>query len=70
MANWTIRNAPHWDEVICPECENEMELQEDDIQDGELVICSRCGSEFEVVTRPFELRRIEDATFVQHRQAS
>lgn len=58
MANWTIRNAPHWDQVVCPECENELQLQEDDIREGELVCCNVCGTEFEVLTRPFELKRV------------
>lgn len=68
MPTWTIRNAPHWDQVVCPECENELQLQEDDIQDGELVCCNVCGSEFEVMTRPFELKRVEDAPATMYRQ--
>jgi lysine biosynthesis protein LysW len=70
MANWTIRNAPHWDQVVCPECEDELQLQEDDIEEGELVSCSACGAEFEVMTQPFELRRIEDGVSTLHKRAS
>jgi len=70
MANWTIRNAPHWDQVVCPECENELQLQEDDIQEGELVCCNVCGAEFEVMTRPFELKRVEEAPATMYRHAS
>jgi DNA-directed RNA polymerase subunit RPC12/RpoP len=57
MARWT---SPHWDQVVCPECQNDLDLQQDDVSEGEVVQCSNCGSRFEVMTNPFELRRTED----------
>jgi transcription initiation factor TFIIIB Brf1 subunit/transcription initiation factor TFIIB len=60
MARWNSRTLPHWDQIVCPECANNLDLQEDDISDGEIVSCADCGAAFEVMTRPFELRRIED----------
>jgi len=50
----------HWDQLACPECQCELDVQQDDIKDGEIVSCTDCGSQFEVMTRPFDLRRIED----------
>lgn len=58
MSRWNSRN--HWDEVVCPECRSDIDLQEDDVVEGEIVTCANCGSGFEVMTRPFELRRVED----------
>lgn len=60
MARWISRTLPHWDQLVCPECQYDLDLQEDDIREGEVVSCGDCGSQFEVMTHPFELRRIED----------
>ena len=39
----------------CPECEAELELQ-DDVEKGEIVTCSDCGADLEVVgMAPVEL---------------
>jgi DNA-directed RNA polymerase subunit RPC12/RpoP len=71
MAHWTIRNAPHWDQLLCPECQNELRIQEDDAREGELVTCNSCSSQFEVMTQPFELKRVEEeAAGPWHRRAS
>ena len=45
----------------CPECENELDLEEDEVEEGDVVACEECGTEFEVVgIEPLELARIED----------
>jgi alpha-aminoadipate/glutamate carrier protein LysW len=47
--------------VICPECENELDIEEDEVNEGEIVSCTECGSDFEVVAvEPLELTRVED----------
>ena len=47
--------------VICPECENDLDIEEDEVDEGEVVSCKECGSDFEVVAvEPLELTRIED----------
>jgi alpha-aminoadipate carrier protein LysW len=47
--------------VICPECENELDIEEDEVDEGEIVSCTECGSDFEVVAvEPLELTRVED----------
>jgi alpha-aminoadipate/glutamate carrier protein LysW len=60
MSRWNSRRIPQWDQLVCPQCQNDLDLQQDDVNEGEIVSCSNCGSEFEVMTRPFELRRTED----------
>lgn len=47
--------------VICPECESDLDIEEDDVDEGEVVSCPECGTDFEVVTvEPLELSRVED----------
>jgi alpha-aminoadipate carrier protein LysW len=47
--------------VNCPECENDLDIQEDDVEEGEIVSCSECGTDFEVVTvTPLELKAVEE----------
>jgi alpha-aminoadipate/glutamate carrier protein LysW len=47
--------------VLCPECETDLDIEEDDVEEGDVVSCSECGSDFEVVTtNPLELNKVED----------
>jgi lysine biosynthesis protein LysW len=46
--------------VLCPECESDLDLDEDDVEEGDVVECPECGTEFEVVsTGPLELAKTE-----------
>lgn len=61
MARWNFRSRfPHGDQVECPECQNDLDVQQDDAREGETVSCPSCGASFEVMTNPFELRRVGD----------
>lgn len=47
--------------VYCPECENNLDVEEDEVDEGEIVSCSECGTDFEVVTvNPLELKPVEE----------
>ncbi len=47
--------------VYCPECENDLDIEEDEVDEGEIVSCAECGTDFEVVTvNPVELKPVED----------
>ncbi|HEY0263461.1 MAG TPA: hypothetical protein VGC07_02955 [Granulicella sp.] len=47
--------------VICPECDSPLDLDPDEVEEGEVVQCDECGVEVEVVsTDPLELMAIED----------
>jgi alpha-aminoadipate carrier protein LysW len=47
--------------VICPECETDLDIEEDEVDEGEVVSCPECGSDFEVVAvEPLELTRVEE----------
>ena len=45
--------------VICPECESDLDIEEDEVDEGEVVSCPECGTDFEVVAvEPLELSRV------------
>ena len=47
--------------VLCPECEHNLDVDEDDVDDGEVISCPECGTDFEVVTAsPLELKAVEE----------
>lgn len=46
---------------ICPECESVLDFDEDEIEEGDVVACDECGTEYEVVaTEPLELSKVDD----------
>ena len=46
--------------IVCPECESDIDVDEDELDEGEVVSCTECGSDFEVVTtEPLELSKGE-----------
>lgn len=47
--------------ILCPECESNIDVDQEEMEEGEIVSCPECGTDFEVVTtEPFELVRVED----------
>lgn len=47
--------------AICPECETDLDLDEEELEEGEIVSCPECGTDFEVVTvSPLELNPVEE----------
>jgi alpha-aminoadipate carrier protein LysW len=47
--------------VLCPECESDLDVEEDELDEGEILSCSECGSDFEVVgVEPLELTKVSD----------
>lgn len=47
--------------VLCPECESDLDVAQDEVDEGEIVSCPECGTDFEVVTaNPLELNRVAD----------
>ena len=44
----------------CPECESELDIELGEIEEGDVVACNECGTEFEVVAAdPLELARVD-----------
>jgi alpha-aminoadipate/glutamate carrier protein LysW len=45
--------------VYCPECETDLDIEEDEVDEGAVVSCPECGSDFEVITvNPIELKMV------------
>jgi alpha-aminoadipate carrier protein LysW len=47
--------------VVCPECDNPLDIDVDDVEEGEIVTCDECGTELEVVSSdPLELAAVDE----------
>jgi alpha-aminoadipate/glutamate carrier protein LysW len=45
----------------CPECENNLDIELDEVEEGDVVACDECGTEYEVVgVEPLELTRVDE----------
>ena len=50
--------------VFCPECESDLDIDEEEVEEGEVVSCAECGTDFEIVTtNPIELKTVGDDEF-------
>lgn len=47
--------------VLCPECETDLDIDPEEVEEGEIVSCVECGTDFEVVTaNPLELKLVSE----------
>lgn len=47
--------------VVCPECDNPLDIDADEVDAGEIVQCDECGTDLEVVSSdPLELAPVDD----------
>ena len=47
--------------IYCPECETNLDIEEDEVDEGEIVSCPECGMDFEVITvSPIELKAVDE----------
>jgi alpha-aminoadipate carrier protein LysW len=45
----------------CPECENALDFEVDEVDVGDVVVCDECGTEYEIVgLEPLEISRLDD----------
>jgi len=45
----------------CPECENDLDIDVEEAEEGDVVACTECGTEYEIVgVEPLELSKVED----------
>lgn len=45
----------------CPECESLLDFEEDEVEEGDVIVCDECGTEFEIVsTEPLEMARVDE----------
>ena len=49
---------------VCPECDTPLSFAEDEVDEGEIILCEECGAEYEVVgTDPIELSKVEENAY-------
>ncbi len=47
--------------MLCPECDSALDMDEEDVEEGDSITCDECGTEYEVVaTDPLELARVDE----------
>ena len=47
--------------MLCQECDTALDIDTEDIEEGDAVTCDECGTEYEVVaTEPLELARVDE----------
>ncbi len=45
---------------VCPECDNPLDIDVDEVDEGETVICEECGTELEIVSvEPLEIAPVD-----------
>ena len=45
----------------CPECENELDIELDEVEESDMIACDECGTEYKIVgVEPLELSKVED----------
>jgi alpha-aminoadipate carrier protein LysW len=55
--------------VYCPECETDLDIEEDEVDEGEIVSCPECGTDFEIITvNPVELKSVEEEGYVEEEE--
>jgi alpha-aminoadipate carrier protein LysW len=55
--------------VYCPECDTNLDLEEDEMDEGDVVSCPECGTEFEIITiNPIELKPVEDEGYEEEEE--
>lgn len=47
--------------VVCPECDNPLDIDVDDVEEGEIIPCDECGTDIEVVSvDPLEIAAVDE----------
>ena len=50
--------------VVCPECDNPIIIDADEVEEGETVQCDECGTDLEIVSvDPIELAAVDVAGY-------
>jgi alpha-aminoadipate carrier protein LysW len=47
--------------VVCPECDNPLDIDVDDVEVGEVIQCDECGTDLEIVSSdPLEIAPVDE----------
>jgi len=48
----------------CPECDNVLDVDVEELEEGDVIVCEECGTQYEVVANdPLELARIDEDAY-------
>jgi alpha-aminoadipate carrier protein LysW len=46
---------------MCQECETALDFDPEEAEEGDIVVCDECGTEFEIVaTEPLQLSKVDE----------
>ncbi len=52
--------------IVCPECDNPIVVDAEELEEGETVQCDECGADLEVISLdPLELSAVDDSGYVE-----
>ena len=47
--------------AVCQECESALDFDPAEVEEGDIVVCDECGTQYEIVaTEPLELSRVDE----------
>lgn len=47
--------------VVCPECDNPLVIDVDEVEEGDVIQCDECGTDLEIVSAdPLEIAPVEN----------
>jgi alpha-aminoadipate carrier protein LysW len=50
--------------VVCPECDNPITIDADEVEEGETLQCDECGTDLEIVSvDPLEIAPVDEAGY-------
>jgi len=56
--------------VVCPECDNPLIIDADEVEEGETVQCDECGTDLEIVSvDPLEIAAVDEAGYDEEDEA-
>jgi alpha-aminoadipate carrier protein LysW len=57
--------------VVCPECDSPLDIDADDVEEGEVIQCEECGTDLEVVSSdPLELAPVDEEGYDEEETVS
>jgi len=57
--------------VVCPECDNPLDIDVDDVEEGEIIQCDECGTDLEIVSSdPLELAAVDEEGYDDEEDAA
>ncbi len=47
--------------VVCPECDNPLDIDTEEVEEGEVITCDECGTDLEIVSAdPLEIAPVDE----------